>query len=469
MGGGRERGVVRNDRTNIQDIWRQNRSPQGANVAGAWERGAEVKGEGQNAEVPGKGTKRDRADDAEWARGGGEGAAAAAPKRIKPDDELKNLGEELRKLREENEEVETMLSENDAVQELQRLRTENKNLKEIMILDKLAKIRAEQKLIEHLNRIEWMAKIGNWQKTRNPDGFRFVDLFQRWNLCSKWYIQTHNREFVKKSGNGELAIVMKSDGVTPLSCERMGPCPYAHSIEERDIEVRLHSRAQNWKTKPCDNYKDGGCCFPGEICFFWHWEEDVAKDLKLRCFGNVHKSRNCAKGVLAEHCQEIVKSTNQRNQEDDRLYAEGLDKVEAREKRLGKEEGRKPYDKLSNRSFAYFNAVKKLVKAGRLTLTKDLEFDATEMIDAFKRQESSGVVNLMGQSWRNGSHYLPPVSANGNAYTTEEKQQQHDELSEIKKRQYKTQRRSPRNHASNDYRGKYGGAASEPEAEGPSN
>eukprot|EP01050_Picozoa_sp_SAG11_P054999 SAG11_NODE_33363_length_277_cov_4.876404_1_plen_48_part_01 len=43
-GGGRERGVVRNDRTNIENIWRQNRSPQGqADVAGAWERGAEVK------------------------------------------------------------------------------------------------------------------------------------------------------------------------------------------------------------------------------------------------------------------------------------------------------------------------------------------------------------------------------------------------------------------------------------------
>ena len=100
---------------------------------------------------------------------------------------------------------------------------------------------------------------------------------------------------------------MDSDGITPCACARMGPCPFAHSIEERDIEVRLHNRAQNWKTKPCDNYQDGGCCFPGKVCFFWHWDKDIARDVKLRCFGNVHKSRNCAKGVLAEHCQEIVK------------------------------------------------------------------------------------------------------------------------------------------------------------------
>eukprot|EP01050_Picozoa_sp_SAG11_P003844 SAG11_NODE_228_length_11986_cov_128.901153_14_plen_473_part_00 len=472
MGGGRERGVVRNDRTNIQDIWRQNRSPQGADVAGDWERGAIVKGEGQSAEVPGGGTKRNRADNAGWEVLGVTTSPAPqespAQKKTKPAEELGNTKKSyLNAVVQENDEVETMLSENEAVQELQRLRTENKELKEIMILDKQERLRAEQKLTEHLNRMEVLPKLGFIQKTKRPDGWRFIDLFQRFNLCSKYYQKEHNRNYMRTTADA-LSSFNDGDKVTPCVCERLGPCPFSHQSEERFIELRLNGKMQSWKSKPCDNYKDGGCCFPDELCYYWHWDADIKKDVKLRCFGQVHKSKNCAKGVLVEHCQEIVKSSNELKQENERLYEEGVDMVEAREKRLGKEEGRQPYDKLSNRSFKYFEAVKKLVKAGRLTMTEDLEFDATEMIEAAEKQEyiKGKAVKGVGHSWRTLSAYIPPISITGDSYTAAKKTRHSEELKEIR---LERRRRSPRDHASRDYRGKCGGAASEPEAEGPSN
>eukprot|EP01050_Picozoa_sp_SAG11_P022209 SAG11_NODE_4141_length_2042_cov_6.759650_2_plen_357_part_00 len=201
--------------------------------------------------------------------------------------------------------------------DLEQAQSENENLPKLMMIDTHARIRAENKLVQTLNQQKYIGKIGFFDK--HNGSWEFTQFFQRHILCSKWYTQC-----VDCGRAPELiSVYISKNPSAPLNCEKMGPCPYSHDITEQKIEQLLSGALGGSKTKPCNSYfkwkEEGGqpCAFPAELCYNWHAEEDLKRrpPVKLRLNSNLRKTPNCAKGVMAEHCQEITKDHNQRKRE----------------------------------------------------------------------------------------------------------------------------------------------------------
>eukprot|EP01050_Picozoa_sp_SAG11_P023737 SAG11_NODE_4860_length_1743_cov_9.509732_1_plen_528_part_00 len=525
---GRESGVVRNDRTNMEDIWRLNRSPQGqADVAGAWERGAKVKG-----------TKRDRADSVSEGDGpttrrrthhspaqappsqnsmrqGGSAPAqeSALQNRLRQTEEksvrlqtknqeleeelnllktkIKYKQRDLKKLEEEavksasnsdkkNKELdkvfkikENLKTENQKQkEELEKAQSEIEHLSEKMTGNTLKMEQAMNQLEDHLNKTKYMSKFGHVRKSAKGY-FEFIDTYQRHVLCPWWYQRTEKSRIEN--------IDLGDASTTPLLCEKLGACPFAHNIEERNIELKLSGEQKLRKSKVCKSANQKyPCCFTAEDCWFWHEEEDTARGVPFNDRANKYKRIDSAKSTPKEnpiHFAKVAKKKQIRAQEKRVWIAEAMSRIEAREKKLDEDypQGRKPYDKLSNRSPLYLQAVLKLVKAGRLSVSiEDLEGEPSITNEIAARQEAGPGIHRVPSIYIR-SNYLsqnlnevgerqkvaaPTPAASLIDYVVASTQSVEEE---------EPPRRSPRDHASRNHKGKYGGAASEPEAEGPSN
>eukprot|EP01050_Picozoa_sp_SAG11_P023833 SAG11_NODE_4909_length_1725_cov_4.039360_3_plen_350_part_00 len=332
-------------------------------------------------------------------------------------------------------------------EELEQAQSEIEHLSQKMFFNTKEKEKAVNQLEGHLNRTKYMNKIGFVEKS-TKGFFTFTDLYRRGVLCHHWYSRTSKCQNEHYFHLGNISV-----------CERLGPCPFARNVEERNIELKLSGTERLRKSSECGKRKYP-CCFTAEDCWFWHREEDTARGVPFNDQSNEHKRQGSSKATPKElqiHYNKVAKENQRSEQKVKDWYTEALDMIEAREKKLDEDypEERKPYDKLLNRSPLYLEAVEQLVKAGRLTVSiEDLEGEPSITRETAERQEAAG------QPPRHQSHFIRDNFLHHNLQAN---------ANEIQYVEEEPPRRSPRDHASNHYRGKYGGAASEPEAEGPSN